>query len=104
MQNAKFTKEHRAQYWREVIERASRHPVSCHAYCVEEGIPQASFYSWRNRLSRRSNETKALTVLPSFAEVRVSDGPNHCASARMLPSIDAKWVAELILHLQRGLR
>ncbi len=105
MQNTKLNKEGRVQYWREIILRAEQHPVSCHAFCLAEGISQASFYSWRDKLSKHhsSQEIKSLARVPSvFAEVHVKKADLRTTSQQ--PLIDAKWVAELILHLHGGLR
>lgn len=107
MHSTKLNKQVRVQLWRDIVKRASQHPVSCHAFCVEQGISQASFYSWRNKLSkhpRSSTEIGALAPAPRvFSEVKVSDAPGQGATARELSPMSAKWVAELILHLQRGL-
>ncbi len=102
--NHKTNYEERARCWREIIVRAHEHPVSCHAFCVEEGISQASFYSWRHKLSKGTDQVDFKTPLrlPSvFAEVRVAE---RLSSISQGLSIDSKWLADFVLHLHGGVR
>ncbi len=43
----------RRRYWREVVERWRRSGQSVRAFCEAEGVKEAAFYWWRQRLNRR---------------------------------------------------
>ena len=61
----------RREYWREVISQQERSGLTVHAFCIQQGLTEASFYNWRKQL--RGN------VPVSFALVERKDsgnGPN----------------------------
>ena len=71
--------EEQAAYWRGVISRQKASGRSIAAFCRNEEIPPASFYSWRRRLARRAAATPqfvAVPVAPPSAdfEVRLPGG------------------------------
>ena len=99
MQNTKANKfEERAQHWRAVIARANDYPGSCHAFCVSEGITKSNFYNWRQKLN--GVKTKKKSTLPlAFARVAVVEPRAVDLKKIQRQTIDARWVAEFILHL-----
>ena len=99
MQDNLNKKDPRINYWRDVIARAKRHPVSCHAFCVEEGIPQASFYNWRDKLSKVAVSKSSLRLPTVFAEVKVEE---RLQPINQRMRIDSKWLADFVLHLHGG--
>lgn len=66
------------------------------AFCVSEGIDSSSFYYWRKRLSQTQERMSAFlpVVINSNSSPEESD-------LTTLP--EAKWLAEVLTHLIRGL-
>jgi Transposase len=44
----------REQYWRKVIRDQAASGLSIAAFCREQDVPEASFFAWRRKLSRRT--------------------------------------------------
>lgn len=79
--------EERAVYWRGVISRQKASGQSIAAFCREEEIPPASFFSWRRRLARTAASTPqfvAVPIAPPSAdfEVRLPGGVSISVPAR----------------------
>ena len=86
------------KFWKQHIEAAKSFSGSVQKYCDANGIESASFYSWRKRLSSVARDPDYAKFLP----VIISDSDRRsAASERALPN--ARWVAEVMLHLIRGL-
>jgi hypothetical protein len=86
------------KFWKQHIEAAKSFPGSAQKYCDANEIESPSFYSWRKRLSgiaRDPGSAKFLPVIISGSEQATEQ------SARELPN--AQWVAQVMLHLIRGL-
>ena len=96
------------EIWKNHVASAEAHAGGIGDYCREHGIKSSVYYSWRQVikhefacedlvLPREVKRTK-----PSFIPVVIAEGSNserQCATN--LP--DARWVAEVMLHLLRGL-
>jgi hypothetical protein len=85
------------RFWQQHVEAAKSFPGSAQKYCDAHEIESPSFYSWRKRLSgaRNPDMAKFLPVIISESERPAEQ------SGRGLPN--AHWVAEVMLHLIRGL-
>ena len=94
-------------FWRDLIERWKTSGQSIAAFCASHRVSQATFYSWRNRLTAHGRPTTALpSPTPQFAPVRVI--PDLTVEV-VLPSglvvrvpigADAAVVARLVAALQ----
>lgn len=89
------------KYWRAHLVQAEKHPKSQMAYCQEAGIEARKLYAFRERAKARGKKLLKSKVDGSgFSPVRVLEaaplGHNH------LP--EARWVADLILQLVRGVQ
>jgi transposase-like protein len=40
----------RREYWRELIAQQEQSGLTVHAFCVRQGVTEASFYHWRKQL------------------------------------------------------
>jgi hypothetical protein len=59
-------------FWLDLISRWRTSGQSVAAFCAARGVSQASFYTWRKRLSARAKApTASAPPPPSFAAVRV---------------------------------
>jgi hypothetical protein len=69
-------------------------------YCKSQGLNLSTYYHWRDKLSspkvKSTRESRS-----SFLPVVVASREHSKASPAHLP--DAKWVAEVMTHLIRGL-
>ena len=91
-----------ARKWAERIQTAEMHPGGYAGYCREYGIPEHQLYYQRKKA--RANRSQSLgqavgvrkASVPAFVPV-VLDPPSSS-----LPN--AKWVAELIVHLSQAAR
>ena len=61
----------RREYWREVISQQERSGLTVHAFCIQQGLTEASFYSWRKQLSGNAPVSFALVQ-----QADTGDGPN----------------------------
>ncbi len=56
----------RREYWQELIAQQEKSGMTVQAFCVQRGVTEASFYSWRKQLR--------ASAAVSFALVAPSDG------------------------------
>ena len=83
--------------WAERIQEAEAFEGSNLQYCKSKGYSEATFRYWKNQL----RGSKAAPIEPAeaaspFLKVEIEKGS---------PSLpDPRWVAEIILHLNRGLQ
>jgi len=59
-----------AQEWRQIIDGQRPSGLAVAAYCLERGITQGSFYTWKRRL--RSPAKSKSSPAPAFVEVKPS--------------------------------
>ena len=92
------THSERRNFWKTQLALASKFPGSRAEYCKANNLAYTTFCYWHNKLS---DEAKSIPAVVSKPFVQVAVEKVHSVSRRSsLP--DAKWVAELILHLQGG--
>jgi len=100
--------EERERFWREAIQEQKASGLSISAFCRERGVSEASFFSWRRKLTRRDQDEVAAKFVPlrcdvpSMAtrpscEVVLPDGCRIIVPGRC----DANWLRE-ILEALRG--
>ena len=83
------------EYWRQQLIAAERFPGSLREFCKHKGISLNTFQYWRNKFSNESQGQLIQTPNP-FVTVAVEQ-------TQVMSSMpDARWLAELILHLQTG--
>jgi hypothetical protein len=94
-------------FWRDLIERWKTSGQSIAAFCDTHRVSQATFYSWRKRLTAQSRPTTALpSPTPKFAAVRVVPDPTvevvfpSGLIVRIPIGDDAAVVARLVAALQ----
>ena len=49
----------RAAFWRELIERRSRHDLSVSEVCEHAGVSSASFYQWQRKLRAQTSPVRS---------------------------------------------
>lgn len=91
-----INRSEKEEFWRGHMSKSARFPGSLAAYCRSEGLSIHTFHYWRKRFAKGENRLPRPVSAP-FVEVEIERSPE-----RRLP--DAAWVAELILHLSRGVR
>jgi transposase len=71
MSKAKKTDTDQQQFWQMVLETFKSSGLSVRQFCQQEGLSEASFYSWRKRLSnsQKSGPSKESTQADSFIQV-----------------------------------
>lgn len=85
------------QYWQQQVIFAEKFSGNMTEYCKHKGISFHTLQYWRHKF--RKELTMQQNQLPSpFVAVEIHP-PQQIST---LP--DAKWLAELILHLQAGAR
>lgn len=85
------------EYWRQQSIAAERFSGTLKEFCKHKGISLNTLQYWRHKFSNEAKGHQNQTPNP-FVTVAVEQ-------AQVLSSLpDAKWVAELILHLQTGAR
>jgi transposase-like protein len=90
----------KCEYWRELIGRQEQSRMTVHAFCAQQGVTEASFYSWRKQLQADRSVSFALVeprngehrpapvefVLPSGERVQVVPGAD-AATLRMVLAV-----------------
>lgn len=87
----------RAKFWQQHVETAKSFAGTVQQYCDEHELEPSSFYQWRKRLVGTTQTPRRSAFLP----VVVSNPGQSQPSQASLPN--AQWVAEVMLHLIRGL-
>ena len=90
----------KATAWAQHLKSQKSSGNSIHEYCKEKSLSRHQFGYWQRRLKKRQSPlvqngsafVRALPVLSNPVQV-VSPAPRH---------LDAKWVADFVLHLQMG--
>ena len=96
---ARTTDPQKEQFWKAHIAQAKYFDGSINKYCEREGIQVHTFKYWKSRLAKKS--ASRLPVPSTFIPVNISSS-EQLPTKKSLP--DPKWIAELIFHLQEGLR
>lgn len=91
-----MTRQQKTEHWRKRIEASESFAGSEREYCDSQGLSLATFRYWKSKLRV---ELPAGLVMPTSPFVRVEIERPRPQSK--LP--DAKWVAEVLMHLSRGL-
>src|SRR5437868_5350753 len=91
----------RREYWREVISEHDRSGLTVHAFCIQRGLTEASFYNWRKQLrgnaplsfalvertdSRNGRNAPVEVMLASGERVQVAPGTD-AATLRMVLAV-----------------
>ena len=96
------------EYWKNHVANAKAHPGGIGGYCRENGIKSSVYYSWRQVIKNEfAGEELVLPrevkrAKPSFIPVMIAESPDS-EPQRVSKLPDARWVAEVMLHLLRGL-
>lgn len=94
-------RQEKVRYWRRHIAKAAAYAGSQQSYCRAEEISLHSFQYWKKKFADESRQERSVkALLPSpFMAVEVE------RTEQVLPLTlpDARWVAELIIHLQQGM-
>ncbi len=107
-------------YWRRMIARRADSPLSIRAWCLEQGLNEATFHWWRRELARRDAEGKpsvrreAKTRSTAFVPVRVTEDRSQPVdprieivladgrSVRVHGSVDRQTLADVLVVLEGG--
>lgn len=92
---ARTTDPLKEQLWKTHIIQARHFDGSISKYCQSQGLQIHTFKYWKNRLEKRSSESR-LPVPSSFIPVKVAT-QDLSGSKKSLP--DPKWLAEIIFEL-----
>lgn len=98
----KIATENRAEKekrWQERLEAANVHPGGLAAYCRENQVSRSALDYWRKKI--RKATLQRLNQPRPFIPIEVLEAELRIANKPVLP--DAKWVAEVILHLCAGM-
>jgi hypothetical protein len=87
----------RAKFWQQHVEAAKSFDGTAQQYCDKHELEPSSFYQWRKRLVGDTQKTGGAKFLP----VVISKSEQFASRTAPLPN--AQWVAEVMLHLIRGL-
>jgi len=93
-------------FWRDLIERWKASGQSVAAFCAAHRVSQATFYTWRKRLTNRTRGTTPSA--PAFAPVRVVADPmaevvlQNGLIVRVPATTDPATVARLVAALGGG--
>lgn len=92
------------EFWKRKVDEARAFAGTDTEFCRQQGLNNTTFKNWKYRFSigdgkrsGRSSRTKPSRAKWPFAAVQVKVPQMNVH----LP--DARWVAEVILHMQRGL-
>jgi hypothetical protein len=108
----KISNSDKTEFWQRHVSAAPHYPAGITAYLRDNGLRSSSFYNWQHRLknsnqiiTKNPSKTKKKS-LPSFLPLVVKKDPATAAAVEFQTSQslpDSRWVAEVMLHLIRGL-
>ena len=75
MSKAKKADADQWQFWKMVLETFTSSGLSVRQFCQQEGLSEASFYSWRKRLSTHQKPDTNQTPLQPEPFIQVSMPP-----------------------------
>jgi hypothetical protein len=109
------------RFWRDMVERWRGSKLTIRAFCDEQGVSEASFYSWRRTIAQRERQTAFTPVVrgkrvddpPIFVPLRVAPVPTAATSAlevvvgpgrviRVPPGFDAATLRNLLAVLEEA--
>ena len=98
-------KQDQETLWQEHLAQAESHPTSQMAYCREVGIEPRKLYAARERIkSRLKRRTPLKSKQSQFLPVTVAPTAASVQSMGRCTALpNPEWVAEVMLHLVRGL-
>jgi hypothetical protein len=107
------------RFWRGVVQRWQRSGLTASAFCTEQGLSTASFYSWRRTVAQRDQQAAStlplvrheradlpafvpLCVAPAVATqpLEVVVGPGRVI--RVSPGFDAATLRNLLAVLEEA--
>lgn len=86
--------------WQKRIQEQKSSGQSKAAFCRERNLSRFQFDYWLKRLKKVSVMTKAAATISPFIRAEVIQPEIPYGQL----NLDPKWVAEFVLHLQRGSR
>lgn len=107
----KIENNSKIEIWQNHMARAKAHPSGVIAYCHDEGLQVATYYYWHKKIKNESSTCKKGYRSPKlkkthspFLPITVTESAikyTDYSVATKLP--EARWVAEVMLHLVQGL-
>jgi transposase-like protein len=93
----------RAQEWRRHMAGVEAYDGSVVGYCKEHGLQTSSYYYWRRIFFESSQKQDLQSFVPVVVKPEKSVSRTESLKEnRPHPLPDAKWVAEVIANLIRG--
>jgi len=102
-------KSEREQFWQGVIQEQKGSGLSISAFCRKRGVSDASFFSWRRKLTQRDRNDTAAKFVPLTLDapsVTTRPGcevvlPGGCRI--LVPGqCDANWLREILEALRES--
>lgn len=90
----------KVKFWSDHLAAAARHPAGIGAYCKEHGLSATMYYKWKTKLHQGKGD-KPSAFLPVVVAAPQATR-EFKRNTRDLP--EAQWVADVMLHLIRGLQ
>ena len=94
--------KNKVDFWNQHLLGAEAHGRGIGAYCEEHGLSKAMYYKWKKKLQAMKS---VPSQIPSFLPVKIKEAKSKPSdNSKTLDLPDARWVAEVITHLIRGLK
>lgn len=93
------TNQYKIKFWTEHLAAAASYSKGIGAYCSEHGLSVTMYYKWKVKLAQVKP-----TKMPAFLPIAVSTPTEfRKANTKFHELPEARWVADVMLHLIRGL-
>jgi hypothetical protein len=103
----KSSNKEQFEFWREHILKSDRCPEGRQAYCRFNNLPESTFYKWRLKIfgpNKKSENINSKKIQSSFLPVVVTTPELNSGTYPQKNTLpDARWVAEIITQVIRGL-
>jgi len=97
--------EVKIEYWSQHHKAAEIYPGGISSYCEEQKLSQTMYYKWKRKIALlKSKESKTVFLPVQVKEAQSSRESFVTPKDRETILPEAKWVAEVLTHLIRGLR
>ena len=95
------------EFWREHILKSDVYPEGRQAYCRFNDLPESTFYKWRLKIfgpKKKSENINSKKAQSPFLPVVIKNPElNNKTYPQKNNLPDARWVAEIITQVIRGL-
>jgi transposase-like protein len=95
-------RQDRRAFWQLAIDEQKSSGLSVRAFCLREGLSEASFYSWRRRLSEGESAAGRESSVAFFEVMRPVPAPMRPADVARRVALEVLLPGGLVVRVSEG--